>query len=302
MKYYLLIPIFLILSQPAFAEQKEELHYHLSYSGLITGFIWKNLADVTLRLSPESTTFRESAAKRLSMDVSTANYSVAETLHPIRYRWESTLSEDLQRTLQVTIVDKGESDSHEIFWYDWDNHLISGFRKREQVDVSIPMFDEDPVLEWEKDTLSPPPEFISPQPDVAAGLSYLLTSQRLQDRLRTDAIDPVAMFHKLRWHDFEKQPSTTLQILFEEELAPYVATTAGTQELSLGECTVAATRVEIHKGDESGEDGMMTLWLSDDIHRLPLRIDVDASLGELHVLLQALPQTFAAKNCDRDSF
>lgn len=287
MRYHLLLPILLLLSQPVPAQQREELHFQLSYSGLITGFIWKDLADVTMRLTPEASSFRKLPAMTLGMEVTTADYRVAEAIHPLRYHWTTTLSQDLQRTLQISVIDDGMSDTHDVFWYDWEKNLISGFRKRKQLDVGIPIFDEQPIMEWEKDYLLPPPKFISPHPPVAPGLSYLIMTDHLKEKLTVDAIDPLTMIHKLRQHDFHRQPSTTLQIIYEDEQAPYTARRVKNRNLTLGDCTVEAIQVEINRSNESGEEGAMTLWLSDDAQHLPLRIDIEAPLGELHVKLQS---------------
>jgi hypothetical protein len=287
--------LLLTLTAPATAERAgaasapTALHYRLSYSGLITGYIWKELADVTLHLTPQPTVWRDEPAVRLMMEVTTKGYSVAETLHALRYRWESLLSPDLQRTLLVRVSDHGDSDSHEVYWYDWAQRLIALYRKREQRDVSIPMFDSEPILEWESDHLPPAPPFIDPHPEVAPGLGYLLQNKQRPGRLDRAAIDPLAMLLLLRQHNYRQEASRLLQIINEDDLAPYQARLLGTERLPRGDCHDPALKVEVRRHNESGEEGVMTLWLSDDAQRLPLRIDVDASLGMLHIELQSPP-------------
>lgn len=276
----------LLAALPASALAAEELRYRLSYSGLITGYIWKELADVTLNLTPEATQFRDQPAVRLSMRVTTANYSVAETIHALRYQWESILSPDLQRTLLVRVVDQGDSDSDEVYWYDWETKAISLYRKREQRDISIPMFDEEPKLEWEKDHLPAAPDFIDAHPAVAPGVGYLIQETHLSGALSDDAIDPLAMLMRLRHHDYMTDDTLLLQILNEDDLAPYQTSFIGREELLHGNCSEQAIKLEVRRSNSSGEDGVMTMWLSDDEQRQPLRIDVDASLGMLHIELQ----------------
>jgi hypothetical protein len=278
-----------LAADPGSASESNALHYRLSYSGIITGYIWKELADVTLHLTPEPDAFRGELAARLVMEVSTAGYSVAEAIHTLRYRWESLLSPDLQRTMLVRVIDQGDSDSHEVYWYDWQQKLIALYRKREQRDVSIPMFDSGPILEWEGDHLPPAPEFIDPRPEVAPGLGYLMQSKQRPERLGDDAIDPLSMLLHLRQHDYHKENTRMLQIINEDDLAPYQARLVGMESLQRDDCHEAALKIEVRRHDDSGEEGVMTLWLSDDAQRLPLRIDVDASLGMLHVELQSPP-------------
>lgn len=282
--------LLLTLAVTASAESAPSaLHYRLSYSGLITGYVWKELADVTLNLTPEPTVWRDEPAVRLVMEVSTEGYSVAETLHALRYRWESLLSPDLQRTLLVRVIDRGDSDSHEVYWYDWQQKLITLYRKRELRDVSIPMFDSSPIMEWEADHLPPAPPFIDTQPEVAPGLSYLLQHKQRTGRLDNEAIDPLAMLLQLRRHDYRQEAARLLPIINEDDLATYQARLLGTEPLARGDCHDPALKIEVRRHDESGEEGVMRLWLSDDARRLPLRIDVDASLGMLHIELQSPP-------------
>lgn len=299
MRYRFLLPLLLLLPlhSHAQAEQGEELHYRLSYSGLITGYLWKELADVTLRLTPEPVTFLDAAASHISMDVTTAGYHLAETVHPLRYHWQSTLSPDLKRSQLVEVVDEGQSDIHEIFWYDWKKNLIAGFRKRQQLDVAIPLFDDEPVMEWEKDYLPPAPAFLAPRPPVAPGLGYLLRTTHLAGKLNRDAIDPLAMLLQLRRHDFKKQGPLELQIVIDDEVAPYQARLIEQTTMERRGCSANIIKVEVRRSDESGEDGVMTLWLSDDPLHLPLRIDVDAPLGMLHVDLHKMVPAPAEKRC-----
>jgi hypothetical protein len=289
LNYRHLIPWLLLFTLSAPVQGSEELHYRLNYSGLITGYIWKELADVTLRLTPEETEFRGNPATRIRMEVTTASYSVAEALHALRYQWESILSPDLQRTLLVRVVDQGDNERHEVYWYDWEKKSVSLYRKREQRDVSIPMFDEQAKLEWEEDRWPPAPEFIDAHPTVAPGLGYLIQSEQIPGRLDDDAIDPLTMLLRLRHHNYRKQNTLQLQIINEDELAPYQARFIGIETLERGDYSDQALRLEVERSDSRGEKGMMTMWLSDDEQRQPLRIDVKASLGMLHIELQPRP-------------
>jgi hypothetical protein len=287
----------LFASQHIPAYGSEELHYHLSYSGLVTGYIWKDLADMTLNLSPEVTELQGQPAARIQMEVTTANYGIAEAIHALRYRWESILSTDLQRTLLVRVVDQGDSDRHDIYWYDWQNKSLSLFRKRKQRDVSIPLIDEEPKLEWEKNNLPEVPEFIDSHPTVAPGLSYLIQTKHIKGRLNDDAIDPLTMLQRLRHHNYREHASLQLQIINEADLAPYQARFVGSGTLKHGSCSTQTLKLKVRRSNRSGEDGVMTIWLSDDERRIPLRIDVEAPLGMLHVELQSAPSASITEIC-----
>ncbi|MEN8170368.1 MAG: DUF3108 domain-containing protein [Pseudomonadota bacterium] len=298
--YRLLVMLLLFISLPAHAQEREQLHFHLSYSGLLTGFMWKELADVNLTLQPEETTFLDQPASRIEMTVSTEHYGFAESFHALRYRWESILTPDLQRIQLVRVIDEGDSNSHDVYWYDWSKDLISEFRKRKQIDVSIPMFDDEdgPKLEWEKDTFKRTPKFIDPYPPVTEKLGYLIQKKYHKGVLNGDAIDPLTMLMRLRHHDFHGENTILLNIINEESLEPYLARLSGTAELQFNGCTEQAIKIEIRRSNHNGEDGVMHMWLSDDARRLPLRIDVDAPLGSLHIELQQVLPTTLSNSCN----
>lgn len=277
--------LFALLLLTSLPLQAQPQHYRLSYSGLITGFIWKELADVRLELTPQATNFREQAATRLDMHVDTRNYSIAEALHPVRYHWQSLLDPGLQRTLLVRVIDDGASDSHEVYWYDWPKKTIALFRKREQIDKAIPYFDTEPVLVWEKNHFPPPPHFINDRSPHANGLSYLMQSKHYPGELADDAIDPLAMLLKLRQHDFAQQHELKLQLLLDSDLAPYRARLLEETSLQIGDCHVPAIKLEVKRDNEQGEEGLMYAWVGTDAQKALLRLDIDAPLGMMHVKL-----------------
>lgn len=293
----LLLPLLLLCSLNALAAESEELEYDLSYSGLITGFIWKKLADVTLDLQPEEVPFIDRPSQRISMFVTTANYSFAETFHALRYRWESILNPELDRTLLVRIVDKGDNDSHEVAWYDWEKKAIDLFRKRKQIDKAIPFFNDGPILVWEKDKFEPAPAFIDPFEPVAPGLGYLMHTKHRAKRLKVDAIDPLTMLLRLQRHDFIAEKRLPMQILLDDELAPYEARFIAREELARGDCVNQARKIEVKRSNEAGERGYMHLWLSDDAQQTILRLDVEAPLGQLHVELKPSQTVSGQDDC-----
>jgi len=289
---YILPPIILLLSLSATSvatEASERLHYRLSYSGLITGFFWKKLADVTLNLQPVVAHFHQQRACQLSMDVNTSAYTFAEMIHPVRYRWESTLSTNLQQTLLSRNIDVGASDIHEAAWYDWSNRAISLFRKRKQIDLNQDPFDDEaePNLVWEKDKYQPAPPFIDAHPPIENGMGYLMQTGYFKKVLSESAIDPLAMIRRVRHHNFNQLGSLSMLIVLDEDIQRYQAQVKERQPLQVGDKQYPSTlKVEVRRVSESGQKGAIYFWLTDDSKRMPIRIDVDAPLGMIHLELQ----------------
>jgi len=294
MKYPLLSILLLaaFTSTPVVVAASERLDYRLSYSGLITGFFWKNLADVSFRLKPEAIKFRGAHACRLTMDVDTTHYTFAEIIHPVRYRWESTLTTNLQRTLLTRAIDEGKSNLHEVAWYDWDKRAIALFRKQKQLE------DKKRQMPPEKYSNYAVPDFIHSPGLEGNEMDYLTQTGHFKSALSGTAIDPLTMIQRIRSHNFDLLDSVTMLVALDEELHQYSAHLEERISLKVnGQLHRTTLKIEITRASENGRDGVMYLWLSDSPERLPLRIDIDAPLGMIHLELQRAEENSEVKTC-----
>ncbi len=62
----------------------EYLTYKLSYSGILTLFAWKDLADTAIYIQPDGSRLEGNESCQLVLELSTENYTVAEMFHPVR--------------------------------------------------------------------------------------------------------------------------------------------------------------------------------------------------------------------------
>lgn len=281
----LILTLITLFTLSAQAQESEQFQFRMSFSGFITGYMWKDLAEMSMSLAPDEIQFQGQPAKRIHMSVTTEDYSFSEAIHALRYRWESILDSEMKRTLLVRVVDDGDNESHDVYWYQWPEKSIATFSKREQEDVTIPFFHEETKLKWETNTHPAPPAFIDSHAPVADGLSYLIMNKLKRDRLTHDAIDPLSMLVQLRHHDYQAEPELTLNVIHEDDLDPYKATLMSSESIDYDGEEVTALKLRMQRDTEEGEEGAMTMWLSDDERRLPLRIDVEAPLGALHMKL-----------------
>ncbi|MCW8825352.1 MAG: DUF3108 domain-containing protein [Gammaproteobacteria bacterium] len=295
---YTTLLLFILVTTPVAANASERLYYRLSYSGLITGFLSKALADVSLNLEAEATQFRNDEACRLSMDVDTSGYLFAEMLHPVRFHWESTLSPNLRKTLLARAIDSGQSDTHEVSWYDWESRTISLFRKRREIDLNRNVYKADEKLAWERDIHAPPAPFIDPFPPIDNGLSQLIQTKQLKGALSDPAIDPLTMIQRVRVHNFNQKEKVQMLVALDEELHHYQAQMRDREPLQLSKKRYDSTlKVEITRTSSKGRKGAMTLWLSDTPKRQPLRIDIKAPLGMIHLELVRTEENIDSKTC-----
>lgn len=288
----------LLTKQPG---DTEYLTYKLSYSGFITGFAWKDLADVSFHIMPGKIEFQDVKACEGVMRLTTENHSFAELIHPLRYEWISLSDPELERTYLVEQVDRGRSDNHRFVWLDWDREKFRFYKKRELKPVEKNLvwdFGGDPevVYEWDKDGREPVPGFLDRYPRVNDGkLSYLIHDKTEQGLEADSAIDPLSLVYRIRQHDFEARRYVDLVLTLEDEVDSYRVSYLGKETININQTSVNAFVVQVSRTDEAEakKEGWVKIWFSDDEVRVPLNFQAEAPVGKMRVQIteQSLKQT-----------
>jgi hypothetical protein len=270
----------------------EYLAYNIAYSGLLTGFVWKNLADMAIYVKPKETDVNHHPVCQSVMRLSTENHSFAETFHPVRYEWIANNDPDLTFTRLVEIIDSGKSGNHHVLWMDWPEQKIKVYRKRElkpveeqQLSFLGDQWFETPKMAWEKDGKEAVPSFLLDYPPVNGGkLSYLIHDKTVNDIGDETALEPLGALVLLRRHDFVKDSNLDLNITVDDEVKLYTAQYQDDQVLKIGQTTLPTIRLRITSKDEKGKsEGWMDVWLSKDAQHLPVQYQVDAPVGKMRV-------------------
>jgi hypothetical protein len=287
-----------------YPEHTEYLTYKLSYSGLITGFVWKDLADVSFHFQPGEMQFQGMKTCEGIMRLTTENHSFAELFHPVRYEWITLIDPGLSRTYLVEQVDKGRSDNHRIVWLDWNDEKFRFYRKRELKPVEKEEVwdfggDSEIIYVWDRDGRESVPGFLDRYPPVNDGtLSYLVHDKTEKGLDTESAIDPLSLVYRLRQHDFEVRRYVDLVLTLEDEVDSYRVSYLGKEVININQTPVNALVVQVSRTDEveAEKEGWVKIWYSDDEARVPLNFQAEAPVGKMRVqitessLKQALQQ------------
>ncbi len=263
----------------------ERFDYRLAYQGLLTAFLWKDLADVSIFSLPDTVRFGGSDGCKMVMTLSTERYSFAEVFHPVRYRWESTTSPDLSRTYLTEERDTGSNREHNVVLMDWPNKRFSVYRKREKKLVDAYWEDSSvPVQVWETTENPALPPFLRDYPLLDGKYSYFIP-YKSKKTLNTDTgVDPLAMIYRIRRHDFTTKPDHYIEVTHDNKVNRYHARLVQREVLQINDAERRSLRiVVIPEGEAKHGKGQMDLWLSDDARRLPLRFEVKAPVGLLRI-------------------
>lgn len=279
-----------LLKQPT--GSGEYLAYNIAYSGLLTGFVWKNLADMAIFVKPGKGDVDHHPVCQSVMQLSTENHSFAETFHPVRYEWVANNNPDLTFTRLVEIIDSGKSENHHVVWLDWPHEKIRVYRKRElkpeedqQLSFLGEQWFETPKLVWERDGKETLPPFLTHYPRVDDGRrSYLIHDKTVDDIVEEPALEPLGSLVVIRRHDYVKDGDLNINITINEEVKPYAVQYQDEQTLRIGNTSVPTIRLRITGNDEEGKkEGWMDIWLTKDELHLPVQYQLDAPVGKMRV-------------------
>lgn len=277
----------------------ERLTYNLTYRGLLTSFIGKNLAQVEMFAFAKPAEFNGDQGCRVAMTVDTEGYDFSEFMYPVRFRWESIVTPDLQRTLLVEEFDKGKDDDHRFYWMNWPEGAFSIYRKRELRSTSHSVWDEDytePVWEGDDGTVLPP--FLTTFPAVENGKSYFLHKKTLKDSEHRSGIDGLTLIYRARRADLTDPGLQMIPVIHDGEVEMYRLTLLGQESIeSLGQQR-ESDHVLIENVDlEKHSKGRMEIWLSRDDERVPLRLEVHAPVGKVSINLSRRQGSLPLEGC-----
>ncbi len=272
----------------------ETLHYTLSYRGLLTSFIWADLADVKMTFLLNSL---HSNAKipnqpllkfqfiendinhQFILNVSTENFIKAEMIQPVRYTYITTLDAALKKTILVEEIDSGRNQSHYFLWLDWKNKQTQLFKKRELETIKSGFMNLQNKEVWEKDGALGIPDFLNIFPLLENNLSYLIHKESGDKIEYSSVLDPLSLIYLLR--TMKINTKIKIPIAVADDIRLYSIEPMGEEELKLKADTYQSTKYKI-RTDEKKEH-FYYIWLNNDDKKTPLRFAMDAPLGMLKI-------------------
>lgn len=271
-------------------QASERLSYRISYRGVFTAYVWKDLADMALHAFPGREQFNGVPVCRATMTVNTRNYGFAEFSYPVRLRYDALAAPDLSFTHLVSDRDDGVENIHNVMWFEWDKERIRSYRKRLYLPVDNRRVGPEQAWEpkaeyrWESGGKGRLPAFLADYPPVGDGLSYLIHNGTRRRVTEGAAMDPLTMLYALRTYDYQHNGTREITVVHKDRVGRYVVELIGRESMRIagqGQ-DVLHVRVKRHDAGE-GEPGQLDAWLVDDSRRVIARFDVEAKVGLIRV-------------------
>jgi len=259
----------------------ETLHYQLSYRGLLTSMIWADIADAKIKFIANQITPEQHIGHQLILQLTTEKYTKSEIIHPVRYKYIATLDETMQRTILIEKKDSGASDSHEFLWLDWHNKETQHFKKREKEIISFGLAWPEEEEIWEKDGKLNIPVFLDKFPLLDKNHTYLIHKGPGKKITTSKVLEPLSMIYSLRMLDTHSIQETTVAVL--DKISTYHIERIGLEEITTHDKKYQAVKYKIQRNKKKNKQ--FYIWLSNDERKIPLRIAMNAPLGDLEIQL-----------------
>jgi hypothetical protein len=265
-------------------------HYTLRYRGLLTSMIWADLADISIQFSKLSDHSLPLMDKKpvyeFSLHLTTQNYMKAELFQAVRYTYKTLLDNKLN-TLLVEESDMGDKQSHKFLWLDWQNKTLELFKRREKIRLETDFISfSEPKIVWEKDGKIPLPSFLNTI-SHSQNKPLDLIHKKTGDDINVPSVrDPLSLIYTIRMQASNISPpplSQTIAIAVSDDIRLYHIKKEAQESLSINQQNIAATKYQIHSDEKEAD--YFYLWLSDDQKKIPLKMAMDATLGEIEINL-----------------
>jgi len=274
---------------------EEFLLYRLSFSGAITAFVWKDLADAIIVAGSKSHNFNRQKSCQLSLKLSTEDFLFAEFFAPTRYHWRTTVTPDLSRVLMFEEINENEDDVHRVTWLNKKEKQLEVFHKRKNFPIQEEELAddeyEDAIIEtvWEADGKKKPPFFLLDTPKLEEGLDYLVYERSIKIKDNKPVFDPLAIIYSARWFDYDNDEKFDFVISYKDTFRQYQVFMEAKEKIEIGDKSVGALRIAIRRKPEEKREGeaYMLIWLSDDERRIPLQYLIEIKPGSMMLKIDA---------------
>jgi len=290
------------MSLPQAQKPAEEfLLYRLSFSGFLTAFLWKDIADTVITADNNPYKFNKKKACRLDLRMSTEDFLISELFSPMRYHWRVTLDPDLNRLFAIEKINKNEDDIHDVVQIKQKKKKIDFYHKRKKIalasndddffsDEQDDFYeDEEKIMVWEKVGKKKAPASLIKSLGINPAPDYLVYDGTIKMGSDSTVFDPLSLIYSARWYDYNVVRKVDFTVVYKTSFRKYQLHYVGKETLDIADKTFNVIKVEI-KGDEndaSSGEGWMAIWLSDDERRIPLKYLIEIKSGTLKLNINA---------------
>ena len=241
----------------------ETLSYRVSYQGLLSAFLPVEIARATLHLHPGTEAVNDEHLRRASLAVSTEAFASIDALYSLRFNYDSWFDPGFAYTTLVNMRKQTSSSREELLWFNRSQKIVRRFTKEgRHSDPGAPAL-----------------------PGFLRQIDHLDSTDGFREKgafklTKTYVLDRLAMLYALRFRPLESGETIELAVSNGKDLLGYSIAVEAREKQVLNGRPIAALRLRFTPRFAAGGDRgyAVSVWLSDDERRLPIRFH-SASLG-----------------------
>ncbi|MCG8090130.1 MAG: DUF3108 domain-containing protein [Candidatus Thiodiazotropha endolucinida] len=255
-------------SQPLLGEQ---LEYTLKFRGLITGYVELDIAKVTLNVEEELGQVLSMPAYITNLHLTTAPYSKAELLYPVRLSYKSWLDARELHPLIAFKTLKFRKQREEFFWFDREKGYAHHYQTGEQDEENSPS----------------PPASLQPVAALSNDRWSALNQTKALQMNGSQALDYMGLIHRLRSMPIESGSPIEFSTFNGKEIE-WFRIDVSRERLTRAGWDRPSFRLKLREIDpDNGELGeSVHIWMSDDDQRLLLRFYAERTFGAMEGILE----------------
>jgi len=273
----------------------EHLNYTISYRGVFSAMNWVDIADAELQT--ERSAFNGQPVYRSHLQVSTEAYGKMEQFYPLRYRFESYFSTDLQRTLLFDEQKKTHKERREIVWVDWEQREANRYKQKASKATK-----EGNREEWEQFDFG---AYGQLKEKKANGLPPILTELDTTDqgqfrqarganlRRLSNILDQLSLLQAVRIQELTAGQEIQLPVMDGDDVLSYRIQVVKRETIEQQGQSWDTFQLRFEAFKQGAEEGEVEhppiyVWLTTDDRRIPVRFASNYALGKFAGQLKTL--------------
>jgi hypothetical protein len=252
----------------------ETFNYTIKYKGALTAFSWASLADGSIETRKLGSCYGRGSCLNTRVRMSSENHKLLESLYPTRFFYQSYFHEKPARTIAFEKRDKKNKSEYQPYGY---RHKLVTISENGREATYIELWsDGSPLTAAEAKLVST---------DHNGG-QLPAVRKRKTSSVEKNALDRWAMIYTARFLPYKQGFSQHFPGTTGNARLDYKVELTGSESIEARGKRYDAWKVSIVETKNGKRQPTLYLWISKDDKRIPLRVEMEESIGKVRFYLK----------------
>lgn len=252
----------------------ETFNYLIKFRGALSAFSWASLADGSIETRKVSSCFGRGSCLNTRVSMSSENHALLESLYPTRFFYQSFFTENPTQTIAFEKREKKNKSEYEPYGY---RHKLVTISKNGTEATYMELWSTGDSLSAAEAKLVSTDHNGGQKPAVR---------KRMVSPVEKNALDRWAMIYTARFLPYKEGFSQRFPGTNGKDRLDYRVALAGTETIEARGKKYDAWKVSIVETKNGKKQPQLNLWISQDDKRIPLRVEMEESIGKVRFFLK----------------